>query len=102
MSDPPTTESGETASNLTPQERLTKFDEFLLDQLRERFVIGVDTGEFDGSIEPIHDADIPTTTITGAHTRHIAINQSSDRLSNTMTRCTERHPLIDDQQEVAQ
>lgn len=66
--------------NPTLQERLTQFDEH---------------------IEPARDAEYLTTTITGAHTRHIAINQSSDRLYATMTRYIERHLLTDKQPVVA-
>lgn len=86
----------------TLQERLTKFDEVLSEQLRGILAAGVDAGEFDDTIEPAHDAEYITTTITGAHTRAIAINQSSAQLYATMTRYIERHLLADEQPEVAQ
>jgi len=37
---------------------------------------------------------------SGAHTRHITINQSSVQLYDTMTRYIERHLLADEQPEV--
>jgi AcrR family transcriptional regulator len=82
------------------QERLTDFDEFLFDQLREILAAGVTAGEFDDHIEPARDAECLTTTITGAHTRHVTINQPSDQLYDTMTRYIERHLLADEQPEV--
>jgi TetR/AcrR family transcriptional repressor of nem operon len=88
--------------NSTLQERLTDFDEFLIEQLREILAAGVDTGEFDDNINPVHDAEYLATTITGAHTRHVAINHSSDQLYDTMTRYIKRHLLADEQPEVAQ
>ncbi|GAB7011105.1 TetR/AcrR family transcriptional regulator [Halorubrum trueperi] len=86
----------------TLQERLTEFDEVLSEQLRAILAAGVDAGGFDDTIEPTHDAEYLTTTITGAHTRDIAINQSSEQLYVTMTRHIERHLLADEQPEVAQ
>jgi len=88
--------------NPTLQERLTEFDAFLFDQLREILAAGVNTGDFDDSVEPVRDAEFLTTTIVGAHTRHVAINQSSDRLYATMTRHIERRLLGDHRPEVAQ
>ena len=84
------------------QERLTKFDEFLFEQFREVLAKGVTTGQFDETIDPPRAAEYLTTVITGAHTRHIAINQSSDWLYDTMTRYIERHLLADEYTEVAQ
>jgi hypothetical protein len=39
---------------------------------------------------------------SGAHTRHVAINHSSDQLYDTMTRYIKRHLLADEQPEIAQ
>jgi TetR/AcrR family transcriptional repressor of nem operon len=86
--------------NSTIQERLTDFDEFLIERLRKILAAGVDNGEFDDDIEPSRDAEYLATTITGAHTRHVAINQSSDQLYDTITRYIERHLLADEQPEV--
>jgi TetR/AcrR family transcriptional repressor of nem operon len=86
--------------NSTLQERLTDFDEFLIEQLREILAAGMDDGEFDDDIEPARDAEFLATTITGAQTRHVTINQSSDQLYDTMTRYIERHLLADEQPEV--
>lgn len=84
------------------QERLTKFDEFLFEQLRTILEAGVTTGEFDETVEPTRDAEFLTATIVGAHTRHVSINQSSDQLYETMTRHIQRHLLADEHTEVAQ
>ena len=88
--------------NSTLQERLTDFDEFLIDQLQEILAAGVDNGGFDDDIEPARDAEYVATTITGAQTRHIAINHSSDQLYETMTRYIERHLLADEKPEGGQ
>jgi AcrR family transcriptional regulator len=83
------------------QERLTKFDEFLFEQFQEILARGVTTGQFDETIDPPRAAEYLTTVITGAHTRHVAVNQSSDPIYNTMTRYIERHLLADEHTEVA-
>lgn len=88
--------------NSALQERLTEFDDYLFEQLREILAAGINTGEFDGVVEPASDAEYLTTTITGAHTRHAAINRSSEQLYTTMTRYIETHLLADEQPEVAQ
>jgi len=86
--------------NSTLQERLTGFDEYLIEQLREILAAGMDEGEFDDDIEPARDVEFLATTITGAQTRHVTINQPSDQLYDTMTRYMERHLLADEQPEV--
>lgn len=84
------------------QEQLTRFGEFLFEQLRTILEAGVTTGEFDETVEPTRDAELLTATIVGAHTRHVSINQSSDQLYETMTRHIQRHLLADEHTEVAQ
>jgi TetR/AcrR family transcriptional repressor of nem operon len=86
--------------NSTLQERLTGFDEYLIEQLREILAAGMGEGEFDDDIEPARDAEFLATTITGAQTRHVTINQPSDQIYDTMTRYIERHLLADEQPEV--
>ncbi|AGB31678.1 TetR family transcriptional regulator [Natrinema pellirubrum DSM 15624] len=88
--------------NSTLQKRITDFDEFLFEQLRAILAAGVDTGEFDDSITPADDAEYLATTIIGAHTRHVAIDHSSDQLYNMMTIYIEQQLLADKQPEVAQ
>jgi TetR/AcrR family transcriptional repressor of nem operon len=82
------------------RERLTEFDKFLCEQLREILATGMATGEFSETIHPASVAEYLTATITGVHTRHAAINQSSDRLYTTMTRYIEEHLLADKQTEI--
>jgi len=88
--------------NSALQDRLSDFDEFLIERLRGILVAGVDAGQFDDAIEPTHDAEYLATTITGAHIRHVAIDRSSDNLYGTMTNYVERHLLTDTHPEVAQ
>jgi len=83
-----------------------------LDDLYERFTERVDSPESDTpyeqfdeflqvllttGAEPSRDAEYLATTITGAQTRHVAINHSSDQLYDTMTRYIERDLLADEQ-----
>lgn len=70
------------------------------EQLQEILAVGVDNGGFDDDIKPARDAEFLATTITGAQTRHVTINQSSDQLYDTMSRYIERHLLADEQPEV--
>jgi hypothetical protein len=84
------------------QERLAKFDEFLFERFREILARGVATGQFIETIDTPRAAEYPTTAITRAHTRHIAVNQSSDPLYDTMTRYIERQLLAAEHTEVAQ
>lgn len=84
------------------QERLIEFDEYLFDQLRTILEAGVTSGDFEETVEPARDAEFLITTITGAHTRHVAIDHASDRLYTTMTRYIQRHLLTDEHTEVAQ
>ena len=84
----------------TLQERSTGFDEYLIEQLRKILAAGMDEGEFDDDIEPARDAAFLATTITGAQTRHITINQPSGQLYDTRTRHIRRHLLAGGQPEV--
>ncbi|MFC4990446.1 TetR/AcrR family transcriptional regulator [Saliphagus infecundisoli] len=60
------------------QEMLSAFDEALISSLREMIADGIDAGEFDNSVDPDLAADLLTTTIKGAHTRHIAVQHPLD------------------------
>jgi len=75
--------------------QLAKFDAVLFDQLREIIVAGVETGEFDDTVEPSVAAEFLVTTITGAHTRHVATDRSIDRFNETITRYAETHLFAD-------
>ncbi|SFS97468.1 TetR/AcrR family transcriptional regulator [Halostagnicola kamekurae] len=84
------------------QERLTEFDEYLFERLRAILEAGRSTGDFDDTVEPARDAEFLTTTITGAHTRHVAIDHASDRIYTTMRTYIQRHLLTDEHTEAAQ
>ncbi|KAA9395941.1 TetR/AcrR family transcriptional regulator [Haloarcula sp. CBA1130] len=75
--------------------QLAKFDAVLFDQLREIIAAGVETGQFDDAVDPAIAAEFLVTTITGAHTRHVATDRSIDRFNETIVRYTEAHLLTD-------
>jgi len=75
--------------------QLARFDAVLFDQLREIIVAGVETGEFDDTVAPSVAAEFLVTTITGAHTRHVATDRSIDRFNETITRYAETHLFAD-------
>lgn len=61
---------------------------------------GCSTGDFDDTVEPARDAKF--LAITGAHTRHVAIDHASDRVYTTMRTYIQRHLLADEHTEAVQ
>ncbi|QLH84643.1 TetR/AcrR family transcriptional regulator [Halosimplex pelagicum] len=75
--------------------RLERFDEYLLERVESIVADGVETGAFDDDIDPALAAEFLVTAISGAHARRAAVDRSSDRLAETMTRYAERHLVAD-------
>ncbi len=78
------------------QTRLTWFDEFLFERIRDITAAGVESGAFDEDVDPAVAADFLVTTITGAHTRRVAVDYSAERLYETITRYAEDHLIADE------
>ncbi|WP_313693263.1 TetR/AcrR family transcriptional regulator [Halorarum halobium] len=80
--------------------RLEEFDELLFGHLRDILADGVESGAFDDRVEPVRDAELLTATITGAHTREVAIDHGPDRLYEALTEYERVHLLDEDAPEV--
>lgn len=77
------------------QERLVEFDAVLFERLEEIIEARVSRGEFTGRIDPSVAAESLTTTITGAHTRRVAVDHSTDKLYEMMTRYIQTNLLTE-------
>jgi len=66
--------------NETIQTRLLNFDKVLFERLLGIIAAGVENGEFNATVEPAVAAEFLVTAITGAHTRGVAIDRSSEEL----------------------
>ncbi|SEO99659.1 transcriptional regulator, TetR family [Halogranum amylolyticum] len=75
------------------QARLRRFDDFLFERVQEIIIAGVDAGEFADDVNPTVAAEFFVTTITGAHTRRVAVGYPSERLYEPITRYVETHLL---------
>ncbi|MFB6132366.1 MAG: TetR/AcrR family transcriptional regulator [Halanaeroarchaeum sp.] len=83
------------------RERLERFDEYLLDHVTETVEAGVEAGEFDESVEPGDAAEFLVTAITGAHTRRVTVDRSTEELANLLQGYIERTLLVDEKSEDA-
>lgn len=83
------------------RDRLARFDEFLFERLRAVIADGVDAGEFHDDVEPDVAAEFLVTAITGANTRRVTVDRSTERLHEAMNRYVETHLLADGTTEVA-
>lgn len=83
------------------QTRLSNFDAVRYERLRDIIAAGVESGEFDATVEPAVAAEFLVTAITGAHTRRVAVKQSSETLYETITWYVDRQLLADEVPEAA-
>jgi len=83
------------------QTRLSNFDAVLYERLRAIVAAGVESGEFDATVEAAVAAEFPVTAITGAHTRRVAVKRSSETLSEALTWYIDRQLLADEAPEAA-
>ncbi|GAB6862527.1 hypothetical protein JCM17092_26160 [Haloplanus litoreus] len=83
------------------QTQLSNFDEILFERLRDVIAAGVESDDFDTTVEPAPAADFLVTAITGAHTRRVAMEYSYEQLYEAITRYAERDLLAPEQSEVA-
>jgi alpha-D-ribose 1-methylphosphonate 5-triphosphate diphosphatase PhnM len=78
------------------QTQLANFDGVLFERVENIIAAGVKVGEFDTTVEPAVAAEFLVTAITGAHTRCVAVDRSSEQLHETITRYVERHLIADE------
>lgn len=78
------------------QTRLANFDSVLFERVRDIIVVGVEMGEFNATVEPAVAAESLVTIITGAHTRRVAVDRSSEHLYETIIRYAESQLLVDE------
>lgn len=71
--------------------RFAEFDELLYDRLRETIAAGVETGEFDESVQPVLAAEFLTTAVQGARMRGVTVGHPMDRFRETVTRYVETY-----------
>lgn len=76
------------------RDRLVEFGDYLFERIREIIAAGIDAGEFDESVAPSRIAEVFTTMIVGSHTRQVAVDYSTDRLSEPITSHIETDLLI--------
>ncbi|MCG1003331.1 MULTISPECIES: TetR/AcrR family transcriptional regulator [Halobacterium] len=81
------------------RERLTKFDRYLADRIRDVVEAGVEAGEF-RDVDPETTAEFLVTTIKGAHTRRVSVDHPLDRIRETLVEYVETR-LVDDRTEVS-
>lgn len=79
--------------------RLEKFDRFLYDELRSIIANGVDEDMFDEHVDPELTTEFLTAAISGAHTRHVAVDYPMDRLHEAARRYVDTQ-LVDETPEV--
>jgi TetR/AcrR family transcriptional repressor of nem operon len=83
------------------QTRLSNFDAVRYERLRDIIAAGVESGEFDATVEPAVAAEFLVTAVTGAHTRRVAVKRSSETLYETITWYVDRQLLADEVPEAA-
>ncbi|WP_134671192.1 TetR/AcrR family transcriptional regulator [Halorussus marinus] len=83
------------------RERLREFDDYLFERIRSVVAAGIEAGEFDDDVDPDRVAEFLTTTISGAHTRRVAVDHSLDRLRETLIEYVERNLVADETAEVS-
>jgi AcrR family transcriptional regulator len=83
------------------QTRLSNFDEVLFERLRDIIAVGVESDDFNTTVEPAVAADFLVTAITGAHTRRVTVDHSSEQLYEAITRYVEIHLLAAELSEAA-
>jgi AcrR family transcriptional regulator len=88
--------------NETIQMRLSNFEKILFERLRDIIAAGVESGEFNRTVEPAVAAEFLVTVITGAHTRGVAVDRSPEEMYKTITRYTENNLLAPELSEGAQ
>lgn len=81
--------------NDTIREHLVEFDAALFERLETVVADGVESDEFDPSVDPARVAECLTATVQGAHARRVAIDDSTDELYETLVDHAERHLLAD-------
>ena len=83
------------------QTRLSNFDETLLERVQHIVAAGIETGDFNASIDPAVAADFLVTSITGVHTRRVVVEHPSEQLYETVLQYTDTYLVADTLPEAA-
>ncbi|MGB9965404.1 TetR/AcrR family transcriptional regulator [Halobacterium sp. CBA1126] len=75
--------------------RLRRFDRYLADRIAEVVAAGVEAGEFRDDVDPERAAEFVVTTVEGAHTRRVAVDQPLNRVRETLAEYVETHLVAD-------
>lgn len=78
------------------RERLTAFDTYLTDRIRDVVASAVAAGEFRADVDPDRTAEFLVTTIKGAHTRRVAVDHPLDRIRGTLVEYVETRLVAGD------
>lgn len=77
------------------RDRLRRFDEFLVDRIREYVAAGVEAGEF-RDVDPDDVARFVVTTVDGARTKRVAVGGDVDRTRRALRTYVDAHLRVED------
>lgn len=78
------------------RERLAKFDRLMHGRMRAIIEEGITQGAFRSAVDPDATAEFFVTVISGAQTRHVAVDFSTDQTRRMLHAYVEDHLLTDD------
>jgi len=77
------------------RERLTRFNDYIVDELAAILEAGVADGTFDSNVDPDETARFIVTVLIGAATERVTTGQPFDRTGETLEEYVETHLLAD-------
>ncbi|WP_324756314.1 TetR/AcrR family transcriptional regulator [Haloarcula sp. GH36] len=80
------------------RERLTRFDDYLIDELTAIIEAGIEDGSFDPELEPDDTAQFIVTVLTGAATERVTTGRPVACTKQMLTEYVETHLLADPQE----
>lgn len=78
------------------RERLERFDEAFVSQVRSLVVAGVEDGTFRADVDPDQTVSLVTTYLKGVRTRHVATGYSLERSATVIHRHIDEHVVAAD------
>ncbi|WP_254272930.1 TetR/AcrR family transcriptional regulator [Haloarcula marina] len=80
------------------RERLTRFDDYLVDRLTDILEAGIDDGTFDPEMDSEDTARFVVTVLTGAATERVTAGRPTECTRRMLTEYVETHLLADTQE----
>ena len=80
------------------RERLTRFNDYIAEELSAIIEAGVDDGTFESHVDPDETARFVVTVLTGAATERVTTGRSVDRTRETLYSYIETHLLAEPQE----